>query len=211
MGTRRKSVVLKTRTGQFFVTPDNGTLTFVAEDLGIAEVREIDETVNRRPHSQASYTFHGRDVYAYVGARLAAGVIRFEQVGPKLPPRVVKIPYQKPTCDGRLLKGCIPVLDPQFGNVWTNIDRATFAKLHARIGDALRVVITRRGRRVAAFTAPYVHTFGDVPQGRDLAYLNSLLRLSFAVNMGNLAERYHIGAGPEWSVEVTRAQASKKK
>src|SRR5580692_8866870 len=49
VGTDRKSVVLKTTTGQFIVTPDNGTLTLIAESLGIAEIREIDETVNRRP------------------------------------------------------------------------------------------------------------------------------------------------------------------
>src|SRR5580704_9478558 len=82
VGTERKSVVLKTRTGQYIVTPDNGTLTLVAESLGIDSIREIDESVNRRPGSGSSYTFHGRDVYSYTGARLAAGVIRFEQVGP---------------------------------------------------------------------------------------------------------------------------------
>src|SRR5215471_10843228 len=48
VGTTRKSVVMKSKTGQYFVTPDNGTLTLVAEQLGIEEVREIDESVNRR-------------------------------------------------------------------------------------------------------------------------------------------------------------------
>src|ERR1700685_2732148 len=65
VGTARKSVVLKTTTGQFIVTPDNGTLTLVAETLGIGEIREIDEQVNRRPESRNSYTFHGRDVYSF--------------------------------------------------------------------------------------------------------------------------------------------------
>ena len=48
VGTNRKSVVLKTRSGHFIITPDNGTLTLVAQSLGIAELREIDETINRR-------------------------------------------------------------------------------------------------------------------------------------------------------------------
>src|SRR6202012_4401694 len=95
VGTARKSVVLKTQSGHFIVTPDNGTLTLIAESLGIDEVREIDENVNRRKDSKKSYTFHGRDVYAYTAARLAAGVISFEQVGPLLPKKVVTIPYQK--------------------------------------------------------------------------------------------------------------------
>src|SRR3954463_3621034 len=78
VGTSRKSVVLKTNTGQFIVTPDNGTLTLVAETYGIAAIRQIDEAVNRRRGSGKSYTFHGRDVYAYTAARLAAGAITFE-------------------------------------------------------------------------------------------------------------------------------------
>src|SRR5258705_12446541 len=95
VGTDRKSVVVKTNTGQFIVTPDNGTLTLIAESEGIAAIREIDEAINRRKGSEKSYTFHGRDVYAYTAARLAAGVITFEQVGKELPNEVVKLRYQK--------------------------------------------------------------------------------------------------------------------
>src|SRR5450631_3694204 len=95
VGTTRKSVVLKTKTGQFIVTPDNGTLTLIAVSQGIAEIRQIDEVLNRRRNSQDSYTFHGRDVYAYTAARLAAGVITYEQVGKPLPNQVVDIPYQQ--------------------------------------------------------------------------------------------------------------------
>src|SRR5688572_695824 len=83
VGTDRKSVVMKSRSGHYFVTPDNGTLTLVARSLGIDAVREIDEAVNRRQHSGKSYTFHGRDVYAYTAARLASGKISFEEVGPR--------------------------------------------------------------------------------------------------------------------------------
>ena len=91
VGTDQKSIVLETASGHFFVSPDNGTLTLVAEHLGIGEVREIDKRVNRLQGSELSHTFHGRDVYAYTGARLAAGLIDFSGVGPKLPARVVSI------------------------------------------------------------------------------------------------------------------------
>src|SRR5215510_4039151 len=110
VGTSRKSVVLKTNSGHFIVTPDNGTLTLVAQSLGIAELREIDEAVNRRKGSEKSYTFHGRDVYAYTAARLAAGVISFEQVGPALPNHVVSIPFQKAKFEGGKIKGTIAIL-----------------------------------------------------------------------------------------------------
>src|SRR6201996_9613789 len=106
VGTDRKSVVLKTKTGQYIVTPDNGTLTLIAESLGISEIREINEALNRRQDSKKSYTFHGRDVYSYTAARLAAGVISFEQVGPLLARQeVVSIPYQKAELKGTMLTG----------------------------------------------------------------------------------------------------------
>ena len=52
VGTNRKSVVLKTKSGHFIVTPDNGTLTLIAESLGIESIRQIDEAVNRRKGSK---------------------------------------------------------------------------------------------------------------------------------------------------------------
>ena len=85
VGSDRKSVVVKTVSGRYIVTPDNGTLTHVLRLEGVAEAREIDESVNRLPCSGESYTFHGRDVYAFTGARLAAGIIDFEGVGPEIP------------------------------------------------------------------------------------------------------------------------------
>jgi S-adenosylmethionine hydrolase len=204
VGTERKSVVLKTLTGQYIVTPDNGTLTLVAESLGIAELREIDEKVNRRKGSEDSYTFHGRDVYAYTGARLAAGVIGFEQVGPVLPSHVVTIPYQKAVLDGNKIKGAIPILDVQYGNVWTNIPRDLFRGLGADLGQMLHVVILFRGAPVYQGDMPYSATFGAVPVGKPLAYLNSLMQLSFALNQGDFAKTFKISSGNDWSVKVTK-------
>ena len=56
VGSNRKSVVAKTKTNQYIITPDNGTLTHIKRMLGIVEVREIDEKINRLPNSGASYT-----------------------------------------------------------------------------------------------------------------------------------------------------------
>jgi len=205
VGTERKSVVLKTRTGQFIVTPDNGTLTLVAETLGIAEIREIDEAVNRRRDSQKSYTFHGRDVYAYTGARLAAGVISFEQVGALLPKQeVVSIPYQKAVLEGKVIKGTIPVLDVQYGNVWTNIPDDLFRQLNVAFGEQLSVKIFHNGKQVYQGSMPYSATFGAVSLGKPLLYLNSLLQVSFALNQGSFAEVNKIASGNEWSVEVAK-------
>ena len=228
VGTARKSVVARAKNGQFFVTPDNGTLTLIAEHLGIDAVREIDEKTNRRPGSEASYTFHGRDVYAYTGARLAAGVIPFERIGPELDPaKIVAISYEKAKLDERCtnVEGGIPVLDPQYGNVWTNIDQATFAGLRwpPKPGQEFNVKIIRLsdgylkarregkpwegepGLKVFEGMVPYANSFGEVPVGQPLLYLNSLMQVSFALNQGNFAATYHVAAGPEWAVSITRA------
>ncbi|MFR3959949.1 MAG: SAM-dependent chlorinase/fluorinase [Streptococcus salivarius] len=41
VGSSRKSVVALTKTGQYIVTPDNGTLSYIKKDVGIVAVREI--------------------------------------------------------------------------------------------------------------------------------------------------------------------------
>lgn len=202
VGTSRKSVVLKTRKGHFIVTPDNGTLTLVAASEGVSELREINEAVNRRKGSGKSYTFHGRDVYAYTAARLASGIITFEQVGPVLPASVVMLPFQKAVREGQVVKGNIPILDIQYGNVWTNIDAALLEELRPKYGDMMEVTFYHHQQAVTTLQAPYSETFGAVPEGKPLAYLNSLMQLSFALNMGNLAAAYHIGSGSDWSVAV---------
>jgi S-adenosylmethionine hydrolase len=204
VGTSRKSIVMKTKTGQFIVTPDNGTLTHVAEAFGIAEVREIDEAVNRRKESGKSYTFHGRDVYVYTAARLAAGVITYQQVGKLLPKQVVLILTSTLLLRNGVLKGTIDVHDVQYGNIWTDINDDLVAKLNLKFGDVLHFKIFNKGTQVYEGEAPYSKTFGDVPEGKPLAYLNSLLQLSFALNMGSFADSYKIGSGSDWSVEVTK-------
>jgi S-adenosylmethionine hydrolase len=205
VGTARKSVVLRTKTGVYIVTPDNGTLTLIAETLGISEIREIDETVNRRPESRNSYTFHGRDVYSYTAARLAARVIGFEQVGPLLPKQeVVSIPYQKAELKGAVIAGTIPVLDVQYGNVWTNIPGELFGELHVSFGELVQVRVLHQGKEVYKGDMPYTSTFGSVPLGKPLAYLNSLLQLSFALNQGDFAAANKISSGGDWQVEVRK-------
>ena len=202
VGTSRKPVVVKTNTGQFIVTPDNGTLTLIAESPGISAIREIDESVNRRPNSRDSYTFEGRDVFAYTAARLAGGLITFEQVGPVLTGALVKIPYQKAVLEGEKLKGSIYILDTEYGNLWTNIGTDLFNRLKPEYGQILHLIIIHQGKEVYRGDLPYCRTFGDVAAGKPLCYLNSLMQLSFALNQESFAKTYGIGSGSEWSVEV---------
>lgn len=205
VGTNRKSVVAKTKSGHFIVTPDNGTLTLLAASVGIESMREIDEAVNRRKNSGASYTFHGRDVYAYTAARLASKTITFESVGQLLKPTPILLSYQKASLNNNSLKGNIDILDVQYGNLWTNIGQDLWKNFvaipHAKNSIVLKVL--HQQKLVYQGAMPFENTFGGVAVGKPLAYLNSLMQLSFALNQGSMAEKFNIGSGPDWTVEIT--------
>ncbi|MCQ2938478.1 S-adenosyl-l-methionine hydroxide adenosyltransferase family protein [Helicobacter pylori] len=204
VGTKRKSVVLKTKNGQYFVSPDNGTLTLVAQTLGIDSVREIDEKANRLKGSEKSYTFHGRDVYAYTGAHLASGAITFEQVGPELPPKVVEIPYQKAKATKGEVKGNIPILDIQYGNVWSNISDKLLNQAKIKLNDTLCVTIFKGSKKQYEGKMPYVASFGSVLEGQPLVYLNSLLNVSVALNRDNFAQKHQIKSGADWNIDIKK-------
>ncbi|QMW03043.1 SAM hydrolase/SAM-dependent halogenase family protein [Spirosoma foliorum] len=204
VGTERRSVVLLTKSGHYIVTPDNGTLTLIAEQLGIREIRQINEAINRRKNSNESYTFHGRDVYAYTAARLASHTITFAQVGAKLPNEVVRLPYQKAEYKDGLVKGTIPILDIQYGNVWSNIPKAMIEQLGVKPGEMLRIQIFQDGKSVYDKSARWVNTFGEAPVGDDVAYINSLMDFSIAVNQGNFSEKYKVSSGSAWTIIVSK-------
>jgi S-adenosylmethionine hydrolase len=202
VGTERLSVVLKTRKNHYFVAPNNGLLTLVAEQEGVEELRVIDEKINRRKGSEDSHTFHGRDVFGYTGARLASGVINFKQVGPVISPdKLVRLAYQKAERVGDLVKGIIPVLDIQYGNIWSNIPKSLFDQLGIAIGDQVKVRIFHQDKLIDEVIAPYRNTFGEVPPGKPLVYVNSLINLAVAINLGSYAEEHKVDSGLDWFIE----------
>ena len=207
VGTERKSVVVRTGTGHYVVTPDNGSLTLVADKQGILEIRQIDEAMNRRPGSESSHTFHGRDVYAYTGARLAANVIQYDEVGPLIEPKIVRLRYQQPKRldDGGVI-GNITHIEMPFGNVVTNIPKSLVDALGLSPGEnaAVLVEISRAGRPVFQQRIPYAQSFGYVDQGAPLLYPDSLQTIGLAVNSGNFAQQYKVQAGADWTIRLTK-------
>ncbi len=203
VGSDRKSVVVKTRSGRYIVTPDNGTLTHVIRLEGIAAVREIDENINRLPCSGESYTFHGRDVYAYTGARLAAGIIDFEGVGPEIPINtLVSLPIVEPHIEGNAVCGTIDVLDVRFGSLWTNIPRTMFLSTGVKYGDRVIITIENDTRCVYRNIIQFTKSFADVFVGEALSYVNSLDCVAVAINQGSFAKAYNIGTGNSWRIRI---------
>lgn len=206
VGSTRRSVVVETVTGQYIVTPDNGTLTHVKRMCGIKAARMIDESVNRLPNSGESYTFHGRDIYAYTGARLAAGIIDFDQVGPVVETAsVIELPVVEAEYDGEKVFGTIDVLDVRFGSLWTNISREMFLKLGVNYGQRVEISIENETRTLYKNILLYARSFADVYVGEPLVYVNSLDCMAVAINQGSFSKAYNIGTGTTWRIIMRKA------
>lgn len=205
VGSKRRSVVALTEKNQYIVTPDNGTLSFIKQHVGIRAVREISEVANRRANTELSYTFHGRDVYAYTGAKLASGHISFEEVGPLLKVEdVVEIPTVATELGTDFVKGAIDILDVRFGSLWTSITREEFYTLTPAFGERFEVTIYNNDMLVYQNQVTYGKSFADVRIGQPLIYINSLYRVGLAINQGSFAKAYNVGVGHNWHIEIKK-------
>ena len=184
VGSARKAIVIRSRRGQFFVLPDNGLITLVADRDGVENIREITNP-DWMIGAKVSSTFHGRDIFSPVGAHLARGD-DWTQVGPELK-QFVRLDLRPAALDERGLSGEVIALDGPFGNLITNINAEDFLKLGYQHGDSLKVTIA--GREIQM---PFVKTFSDVPLKQPLLFIDSRGRASFALNQGNFAAAYHI-------------------
>jgi len=196
VGTQRKSCVAKLKNGNYVVTPDNGILTAIIDD--IVEIRQIDETTNRFPGSQNVYIFHGRDVYAYTAGRLASGVIDFEHVGPSydksqitmLPLTNVETIVKKGFAQGGIYN-----FDTAYGCSRINIYNKDFQEICGfKYGDIVYVKITNGDRVIFEGDTTYEKSFGYAPRFKplicgDIQHADSQ-KLRFTINDMNFIDEY---------------------
>ena len=205
VGTSRRACVAKTVDGYYIVTPDNGALTHVKKYIGIEEVREIDETVNRLASTRGTSIFHGRDLFGYCAARLASGIIDFEGVGPAYPvEEIVEHEILEPVVSENKVEGIFEINDPNFGNLWTNITLDTFNKAEFAYGDTIHTVIRHGEETVLDRDLLFEKSFGFVAVGEPMIYNNELMKVSIAVSQGSFCEDYHADFGPDWKVTFTK-------
>lgn len=205
VGTSRKACVAKTVDGYMVVSPDNGSLTHLSAWVGISEVREIDESVNRLKgkNTEKVGVFHGRDVFAYCAARLASGQITYEEVGPSYPvEEIVLHPIHEPSFSEGQANGIFEINDPNFGNLWTNFPLDKFLEAGFTYGDKPLLTVRHQGEEVFSQRVLFHQSFGFVKKGEPILYNNELMRVSAAVNQGKFSETYNLGYGPDWEVEI---------
>ena len=204
VGSERRSIVAKTTSNQYIVTPDNGTLTHVAANIGIEEVRVIEEKTNRLKDSELSYTFFGRDVYSYTGARLASNTISFEEVGPLLKDDIVLLDLYGCQEIENGIKGQVDILDVRYGSLWTSIPYDDFKKCGFEIGDNVLVEIFNNDKKVYSQVIEYGKSFADVDINEPLLYMNSTYNMAIALNQGNFSKANGIGVGKGWIITLTK-------
>ena len=130
VGSTRKAIVAKSKRGQFFVLPDNGLMTMVADRDGIEAIREI-TNADWMIGAKISSTFHGRDIFSPVGAHLARGD-DWTQVGPALK-ELVRLDFKPASLDDKGVTGEVIALDGPYGNLITNINADDFLRLGYRM------------------------------------------------------------------------------
>jgi S-adenosylmethionine hydrolase len=207
VGTDRKACAAKLNDGTIVITPDNGTLTHLLHSPGIREVREIDESVNRYRGGDHSEVFHGRDLFGYCAAKLASGLISFEEVGPQYP--IVEIVeceefYARPVLTEGFAEGFVLTGVRHYGSISLNITAEAFAACGFAIGEMVRVLIRHDGKGVFAQSVRYCKAFGDVEKGQPLLYDGSSGWLCLDINQGSFMEAYGVETGKDWIVTIRR-------
>ncbi|HEX6494014.1 MAG TPA: SAM-dependent chlorinase/fluorinase [Acidobacteriaceae bacterium] len=194
VGSTRKAIIVKSKVGQYFVLPDNGMITQLANRDGLVGAREITNPA-WMIGAKLSSTFHGRDIFSPAGAHLARGD-DWTSAGPALDlAKLVRLQNTSATTDASGLHGQVIGTDGPFGNLVTNVPAATFAKLGYTLGD--RVPVTIAG---ISYVLPFVKTFSDVPVGEGLLYIDSRGRLSVGIDQGNFADVRHVA--PPVPIEI---------
>jgi S-adenosyl-L-methionine hydrolase (adenosine-forming) len=197
VGTERRPVALRDADGRLYVAPDNGLLSLAFERSGGVEAA-VDLSDSPCRLEPVSATFHGRDVFAPVAARLALGAA-LEEVGSPFPPdELMRLELPAPAIAAGELTARSLYVD-RFGNIQLNANADDMRVAGLDPGVGLRVEV-----RGAPHEATYVRTFADAPSRALLVYVDSYDAITLAVNGGSAAAALALSA--DTPVTLRRAE-----
>jgi S-adenosylmethionine hydrolase len=193
VGARRRAVALRSG-DRLLVGPDNGLLIAAAERFGGVD-EAVDISASPWRLEPVSATFHGRDVFAPVAARLACGA-PLASAGPPLEAgELVAFEHSRPRQEADALVTHVVGTDT-YGNVMTDAAHGDLLERGLRLGDP--IAARAEARRVRGVVA---RTFSDVGAGALLVYEDAGGSLALAVNGGNAAALLGVRAGDEVRLE----------
>ena len=195
VGSTRKAVIIKSKRGQYFVLPDNGLITLVADRDGLESAREI--TNPSWMIGKASHRHFTAATFFLRPARIRSRR-RLERSRPSTRSEVlVHLDLAAPSVDDKGLHGEVIATDGPFGNLVTNVDAEQFLKLGYQRGDTVPLMLGDK-----KIDLKFVKTFSDVPLKTPLIYIDSRGRFALAVNQGSFAANY--GIKPPMKFTVAR-------
>ena len=202
VGTSRRPIAIRAARGDILIGPDNGLLVPPAEALGgVDEARELTNRALWLPVTTS--TFHGRDIFAPTAGHLAKGDAAFADVGPVVDPgSLVRLPEPAAVAADGAIDTVVTYVD-SFGNVRLAGGADALRAAFGAVEDGEPLVVELGGDAPIREDTRYATTFGVVPRGSSLVYVDSLGNLAMADNQGNLAAR--LGLAPDRPVRITRA------
>lgn len=170
----------------FFVCPDNGLLTYIAnespESFSVYKIKNPGYMLE-----EAGKTFHGRDIFAPVAARLAAGAA-IEKMG-SLQDTFIKLKIDKPAAVTKsAIEGKVIYIDT-FGNLITNIRKRDTRSLIQKSANKWKLKI--KGKKIRGISK----SFSDKKKGKALFYWGSTGNMEIAVNQGSAKKKFGAGIG----------------
>jgi S-adenosylmethionine hydrolase len=188
VGSARRAIAASVAE-HFFVAPDNGVLSAVFATTPPDRVVALEAAQYARPG--LSRTFEGRDRFAPAAAHLANGVALTAFGRPVHDYHSLSLPTAR--VGHREIHGEVTRID-RFGNLITNIDRATFE----RVAAMYQFVITVGPREIAQV----VGTYADAAPADLIALFGSTDHLEVSVSGGSAAEVLAVGRGAAVTVKV---------
>lgn len=191
VGAERRAIAVQAADGRLMVGPDNGLLWLAAQDGGgVTEAVDIGSSPWRL--EPVSATFHGRDIFAPVAARLARGEALADAGRPYDVSGLVRLDLPLTRVEDGVLVAHAVYVD-RFGNVQLDATHDDLHNAGLRLGHTVLV---------GAHAARYLRTFADAQAGELLVYQDSSRMLAVAISQGSAAERLQVSAGDELRIRA---------
>jgi S-adenosylmethionine hydrolase len=195
VGAERRAVAIRAADDRLLIGPDNGLLSLAAQLAGgVVEAVDIARSPFRL--EPVSATFHGRDIFAPVAARLAAGAALAEAGEPCDPDQLVSLELPRPQLEDGTLIARVVYID-RFGNVALGVEHDELADTGLKLGRPVELELGTG----ATHQAHFARTFADVGPGELMLYEDAQHRLAVAVNHGSAGT--HLGVSVDDELRIT--------